>query len=901
MSSAAVALLGLSGILFTPACIALAHDGGKPRGNGEAFNLVLDGGFERPKGSEWSFGWSQRFEVVSPGRSGKHCLRLALPKPGWTFADQMAALPAGAKKIRARCSARLRDVVLRLPPHVEAEHQKKGEDPTKLRGAKLFTLFHDAFRERIGGWPGVKIGTGTRDWKAYEATLDVPAGARMLKVAVGLEHAGGTVWFDDVHVEALDASGRPLPGAREIRTDTRDWWAFRPPPFDPRAKSVFDACPLNDAPAGRRGFATARGGRLAFADGTRARFWGVNLIADGCFPGRRTAEGLAACLSRFGCNLVRLCFLDAPARWWGKTIFAAGDDTRRLDPTRLDELCCLLAQLKRRGIYVHVELLTRREFRKNDGVRDYDKLYADVGLSPALFFNPRLIELQKEFARQLLTHRNPYTQLRLCDDPAVALVSLMNENTMFLIRRPLLVDRHLAPSYQQELTRMWNGWLRGRYKQRAKLAAAWGKALRDREKWDDSSVALSDSFRDEGLRNWRGPRLRDSLAFLRDVERGYLREMRAYLRGIGVRAPVSGSSRAAESGQAVMDYVDEHTYWDHPAGGWGWRQPIRNVSILAGKAGRDHLTSLFAGRVAGKPYLVTEWAFCWPNEFRCEAPVVLAACGAAQDLDGFCLYGFGARGGGDGPYDLNWRSRLDSAFRLRGQPTVFCQWPVAHMLFVRGDVGPFRHEYVFQTSYDEAWQEAARKTPEPPTPNELFQKGRVGKRYVSGAAGQPNVAILELETDPQLFWRGRTMFVNSPRTQGAVGFFAGSPAALKDVRIETTTEFCSLTVASLTGEPIARSRRLLLTGAARAENTAAAYAQARTRLRELGRPPILIEPVRADITVRTPWSSWTLTPLDAHGCPRAGAGRTIRRSRGRIPVRIGTDRCLWYDLAAAAR
>ena len=54
-----------------------------------------------------------------------------------------------------------------------------------------------------------------------------------------------------------------------------------------------------------------------------------------------------------------------------------------------------------------------------------------LGFAKALtYFNPRLIELQKEYARQLLTHRNPYTGNEYRHEPAVAIVELVNENSI---------------------------------------------------------------------------------------------------------------------------------------------------------------------------------------------------------------------------------------------------------------------------------------------------------------------------------------------------------------------------------------------------------------------------------------------------------------------------------------
>ena len=39
-----------------------------------------------------------------------------------------------------------------------------------------------------------------------------------------------------------------------------------------------------------------------------------------------------------------------------------------------------------------------------------------------------MIELQHEYARDLLTHVNPYTGKRYADEPAVALIEISNED-----------------------------------------------------------------------------------------------------------------------------------------------------------------------------------------------------------------------------------------------------------------------------------------------------------------------------------------------------------------------------------------------------------------------------------------------------------------------------------------
>jgi hypothetical protein len=135
---------------------------------------------------------------------------------------------------------------------------------------------------------------------------------------------------------------------------------------------------------------------------------------------------VAAHLARFGINCVRFHFLDA--NWSGGSLFVRGrDDTRALDPKQLDTLDYFVAELKKRGIYTDLNLNVGRVYRKGDGVRDYEYL----GMAKIVnYFDEQVQMLHKEYAEQLLTHRNPYTGAEYRHEPAVAIVELVNENSI---------------------------------------------------------------------------------------------------------------------------------------------------------------------------------------------------------------------------------------------------------------------------------------------------------------------------------------------------------------------------------------------------------------------------------------------------------------------------------------
>lgn len=231
---------------------------------------------------------------------------------------------------------------------------------------------------------------------------------------------------------------------------------------------------LLDAPAGRHGFIRVENGRFV-NDAGPVRLNATNLTGPANFPTHEQADRVAARLARFGINCVRLHYMDAPYKNFiqsAKPCITADDPAtqRNLDPGQVDKLDYLIAALKKRGIYVDVNLHVARDWDQRDGFPVAPgKPGMDKGLDN---FEPRMIELQKEYARKLLTHVNPYTGLSYANDPCVAVVEINNENALFRSYLGGAVDR-LPEPYAGEFRKQWNDWLRRKYASTAALLQAW--------------------------------------------------------------------------------------------------------------------------------------------------------------------------------------------------------------------------------------------------------------------------------------------------------------------------------------------------------------------------------------------------------------------------------------------
>lgn len=214
------------------------------------------------------------------------------------------------------------------------------------------------------------------------------------------------------------------------------------------------------------------------AGGQRLRFWGMNVTEGACFPKKTKAPWVAARMRKLGINLVR--FNEMDNYWAGEnnTIFSTGvGATQVLDFFQLDKLHYFISHLKQQGIYACINLQSQRQFQEGDGVIGADSIQ-DNGNAVNLF-DRQLIELQKDYAQQLLTPASLYTGLSLANEPAVAMVEITHENSLYDYWRG---DRLQHFSYDEgqlmqrhcdTLDLRWNQFLQSKYGNQTALANAW--------------------------------------------------------------------------------------------------------------------------------------------------------------------------------------------------------------------------------------------------------------------------------------------------------------------------------------------------------------------------------------------------------------------------------------------
>ncbi|MDQ7849857.1 MAG: cellulase family glycosylhydrolase [Armatimonadota bacterium] len=685
-----------------------------------------------------------------------------------------------------------------------------------------------------------------------------------------------------------------------------------------------------DPPAGKRGFVMVEGEGFRFQDGTPVKFWGVNLSAGANFPQHEVAEQVAARLAKLGFNLVRLHHMDSayePRGIWDRNF----TDTRHISQEQLERLDYLIAQLKSRGIYVDLNLHVGRPFAVADGV-------VEAALIPRLgkfvtLFDRRLIDLQKEYAKLILTHRNPYTGRVYTDEPAIALVELTNENSLFagwlsgaLDREELASTRPedpwrgpLPPSYRRELDALWNTWLLDRYRTRQSLEAAW----RPQEVGESGLRVEEDPARSTvGRTPWAerervsAARLADLARFYAWVEAAYFREMISYLRKeVGLKAPITGTNNyyglPSILAQSAADYMDTHGYWDHPTfPGRPWDRTdfrITNRSLVLTPAlmqrsafNSSPIPRWTLSAVCGRPLTVSEWNQPFPNVYEYEMPLLVAAYGAFQGWDGLFAYTY--------RHDReNWgRQGITGWFDLDANPVKLALLSIGALLFLREDVSPGRQTVRLVHEEAEVFRSFRQMGGTPSygpsgLPMTIALEHRVCQMFVPGRPGQPEGESPPMGRDPftsdtgQLIWDAEVgmVQVDTPRTQGAVGFLSRKPVVLQDVQIRSETD-AAIVITSLDGRPLERSRQMLLVAAGGQMNTGQQWRSDGRGLATWGTGPVLLQPVRAAITVSGA-NRLQVFALDGRGDRLAEV--PVVCSGSRCSFSIGSSGAVWFELA----
>jgi len=674
------------------------------------------------------------------------------------------------------------------------------------------------------------------------------------------------------------------------------------------------------------------------SDDERVRLFGINLVFGACFPEPGDAARIARRLRKMGVNLVRLHHMDTspdenPER--ARSILTTGPYPT-LNPISVKRLRAFLDALAAEGIYVNLNLHVGYRFRPFvDGVPAMARGREIPRQSkPLHIFFPRMVELQKEYARKVIR------ALELKGKPVLGMMEINNESSLLFSWQAGQIDREISGAYRAELRKQWNAWLRKRYGSTAALCRVWkrcpaGAAIENGNMPLVGSRDLADSAR-----------TRDYVRFLEDADRRYLKEMLEVVRAeTDALVPVAGTQLRFGGPlnfdtHAVLDYQDNHFYIDHynfPNRRWDpydWR--IRDTSSVG--TGLQRFLEIALYRESGRPYTVSEYNQPYPNRQAAEIDPTLAAFGAFQDWDAIMHFAYA--------HDRNWDAPVPSSFDINGDWTKYALIAQSAWLFRSGVIRPGELLVEIPLSRDRKMAAArqrrsrnladylARVASYEPAVALLHRVAVVNEagRPLPDAARKRLVSPFRSDTGQLTYDRQARIFkIHAARAAGVFGFLgSGRAAAAGSLTVELAPSargFAAILLTSLDGKAIEDSRRLLLStpgfvigsrpgpGPARPlqlvhyEGDPAwwtiekdpAHPDKPSGSRR-AQPPVWMERVESYVTLRTRVPNLAVYPLDGSGARLAPLeSRFVERVDEGYCIHLqadGQDFSPWYEIVA---
>lgn len=659
----------------------------------------------------------------------------------------------------------------------------------------------------------------------------------------------------------LASEGPYLPKSASIAFEDEKHYPYDGINVTERHGTALDMSGLLDAPAGKHGVLKRKGESFEFSDGTAARFWGMSISDQANFPNKEQAEFMADLASQLGFNMTRHHLMDA--HWSDHNIFGLKPtSTQQLDPEWLDRFDYFVAQLQKRGIYQYLDLIVQRKPMASDGVQDAQDV--EPGYKMVGSFDEVLIANQERYAQQLLSHRNKYTGKTYAEDPAIVMMEITNESTLFYLGD--WGQGELRSQYHKNLlTKQYNRWLKQKVGDRAVLQAKWapepGAKVKGLDKNEDPGAGTVQPIFDFSDRSreylkYSAARVQDNVKFLAELELAYYRRLTKVIRKQGYKGLITGTNHwldqpMDELVNATTDYIDRHAYWAHPLNGAYQYKSKTNVmhSTAAVQDPQSLVGILAAKRVKGLPYIITEWNSCHPL-YRVDALLMMAAY---ANLHGWSALQYSLSGNPLSQSDQV-DARLDSVFDLGFQASILGLWPATALLVHRGDV---------RTAETGVWrpmddQEAHNPATRVGLPDGLAYVTRSGMDFTGEKADKPAWKSLidehvkgksatsttgELKTD----WGSGVFHMDSPRSQGAAGFLGGKPQRMNNLRVELTSQFGAVVASSLDKLPLAQTSHILITAVGNTVNSGMEVSTNGVAWRAGGNAPILVEQLTGQI------------------------------------------------------
>ena len=408
-------------------------------------------------------------------------------------------------------------------------------------------------------------------------------------------------------------------------------------------------------------------------------------------------------------------------------------------------------------------------------------------------------------------------------------------------------------------------------------------------------------------------RVMDLSEFYISTQNHYFDEMNDFLKNrLGVKVPVSGTNWNVGPGdlavQARLDYLDNHSYWDHPQfpnvpwDGYDWL--INNTPMVQSQDGAT-IARLMAGvPFAGKPFTISEYNHPFPNRYQSEGVLFLTSYSAFHNADGLMFFDYPSS------HD-DWETdKVDGYFAQHRNTAMMALMPSCARAFRSGYIQPAEETVLLNYSADDIlilpkeddrWWAGPRLFPHRIALQHAVRTGS----FTSASGFDPSALPAEpanpysSDTDEIVWDTGGLLQIDTGNYIAAAGFFPQfRDQIIGALRLVDGSDFGAFTWITLTGSPLSQSERSLFTLSSRVQNTGMVWDGTTTLHDQWGGAPTEMSPVSLTVELEIQADSILVHPLDTRGAKTgaAYAHRPAAPNRFRVSFDQNKDHTVWYGI-----
>ena len=632
----------------------------------------------------------------------------------------------------------------------------------------------------------------------------------------------------------------------------QDGWRFTYTGDNFTEDAMLDLSYLNEDIAGENGFIRLSPDGSYFVNNQgEIRFWAINggELVRGHDPNLSDAdlETYAKFLAKMGVNMIR----------FHGQIFSTTQDINQPNTQEADYIWRLVAAMKEQGIYTTISPFWPAHLDnipQNWGLGDY---WGDKDPWGLIYFDQTFRNAYKNWVEYLYTEVNPHTGIPLKDDPAVAIIQILNEDGVFF-----WTIGGVEPSLMTEMQQQFFYWSVSEYGTIEDALNTWENTSLPSDNINQGLLEIINIWFATDDPNVPTPtpgfekRLSDQMNFFADVQRDVYREIYDHYRSIGCPQLINATNWKTASPNRLFDLerwtnlatdvLAVNRYYSplHVGENSGWRiergHHFEGNSVLF----YPHKLPINIKQVENMPFLVTESGWNLPHKYQAEGPFLISAYMSLTGVDAFYWFSPSAITYEDDPYWPYWGEINGELPMFRwtcsipGQVGMF---PANALAFRKGYIrkgnAVLHEERTFQSLVDREMPLISEENsfdPNRDTYNPNPEQGETEYSPLTYLAGPVEVVY---EGDPsnnavlpnlnelvnigekkitsitgELSWdyEQGICVLDAPRVQGICGFPRDEPYQLSDVTITSKNAYSVVNVVSMDELPLSESEKILI-------------------------------------------------------------------------------------------